>query len=103
MRPSSQRNARRGLISITARSKKSGSATRLPRNMSITGSFSRQSGRTRSQPAWRSLSSTIASPWIVARSNRSPLTAAGSVIESETFGFALMCSSLREKSTLDVR
>jgi hypothetical protein len=35
--------------------------------------------------------------------NRSTSTAAGSLIDSETLGFALMCSSLRENRTLEVR
>ena len=86
------------------RSKKSGSATRLPRKKSIIGSFLRHSGSTRSsQPEWRSESSTVASPWIVARRNGSTSTATGSLIEIETLGFALMCSSFFEKRMLEVR
>ena len=70
----------------------------------MAGSFTRHSGRTfLSHPECRSLSSTIASPWIVARRNRSTLTAFGSLMASETFGLALMCSSFLEKSTLEVR
>src|SRR5439155_1061035 len=86
--PSSHRKARRGTISITPRSKNSGRATRLPRKKSMAGSFFRQIGRTRSQPAWRSVSSTVASPWMVARRNRLTVTALGSLIDTETLGFA---------------
>jgi hypothetical protein len=45
---------------------------------------------------------TRASPWIVARSVAPP-TATGSVIDSDTFGFARMCSSFRLKRADDVR
>ena len=69
----------------------------------MAGSFFRQSGSTRSQPAWRSESSTSASPWIVARAIWPGSSAAGSVIESDTFGLALMCSSFLEKRMLEVR
>src|SRR5439155_22240248 len=94
VRPSSHRKARRGRISMIPRSKNRGSATRLPRKKSMAGSFFRHIGRTLvSHPEWRSASSTVASPWMVARLNRSTSTAMGSVIESETFGLALMCSS----------
>ena len=88
---------------MTARSKNSGSATRLPRKKSMAGSFFRHRGSTvRSHPEWRSSSSTTASPWIVARRNRSTLTATGSVMLTDTFGFALIRSSFLEKSTLEV-
>ena len=70
----------------------------------MAGSFFRHRGSTfRSHPECRSLSSTVASPWMVARRNRSTFTAVGSLIDSATLGFALTCSSLRENSTLDVR
>jgi len=62
VRPSRQRNARRGAIEMTARSKNKGSAKRWARKRSIAGSFSRQSGITRSHPWWTSRSSTSASP-----------------------------------------
>src|SRR5436305_2075042 len=44
--PTSHRNTRRGTISMMARSKNSGSATRLPRKKSMAGSFLRHIGRT---------------------------------------------------------
>src|SRR5438552_17642778 len=91
VRPSSHRKARRGRISMMPRSKNNGRATRLPRKKSMAGSFFRQMGRTRSQPACRSVSSTVASPWIVARRNLSTVTAVGSLMETETLGLALMC------------
>ncbi len=90
------------MISISARSKNSGSATRALRKATIAGSLASQIGSNRSQPPCGSSSITRASPWIVARSVRPP-TATGSVIERATFGFARMCSSLREKSVDDVR
>src|SRR5262249_14198158 len=48
--PPGQRNALRGSISMTARSQKSGRATRCATKASIAGSFCRQSGNRRSQP-----------------------------------------------------
>ena len=79
---------------MSARSKKSGSATRALRNETIAGSFADQIGSRRSQPPCGSSSMTLASPWIVARSVRPP-TEIGSVIDTETLAFAPMCSSLR--------
>jgi hypothetical protein len=81
------------VISITARSKKSGSATRIFRNESITGSFRRQ--RPRMSPShWLCGSSSMirAVPWIVARSGL-PFMATGSLSATATFGLRLMCSS----------
>ena len=68
----------------------------------MAGSFFRQMGRTRSQPECRSASSTVASPWIVALRKRSTLTAFGSLIDTETFGLPLMCSSFLENRMLEV-
>jgi hypothetical protein len=69
----------------------------------MAGSFFLHIGNTlRSQPECRSESSTVASPWMVARRNRSTLTALGSLMDTETRGFALTCSSFLEKSTLEV-
>src|SRR6476660_2681572 len=87
---------------MMARSQKRGSATRLDRKKSIPGSLARQSGRIFSHPACRSASSTVASPCTVARRNRSTSTATGSVIASDTFGFAFTCSSFRENRMLAV-
>ena len=86
---------------MSARSKKSGSATRALRKETIAGSFASQIGSSRSQPPCGSSSMTRASPWIVARSCRPP-TAIGSVIESDTLALPLMCSSFRLKSVDEV-
>ena len=87
---------------MSARSKKSGSATRAFRNATIAGSFASQSGQ---EPLPAAVRIVLDDPGVALDGGAVGLAAdaIGSVSESATCGFALMCSSLRLKRTDDVR
>ena len=90
------------MTSISDRSKNSGNATRCLEERDDRGLLRLPD---REQPLPAAVRVLLDDPGVAldrARSVRPP-TAIGSVIESDTLGFALMCSSFRENSTDDVR
>ena len=101
--PPGQCRTRTGVISMTTRSKNSGSPKRCLTSLAMAGSLARHSGSSRSQAVCgSSSSSTRPRPCTVARAKGCAGMPTGSDSATDTFGLARMWSSLREKSTAEV-
>jgi hypothetical protein len=101
--PSSQRKARRGWISIHAAFKEQGQRHPLAEEEVDGGFLLAPDGQ---DPFPAGVEVGIVHDGVALDGGPGEaidVTAFGSLMESETFGLALMCSSFRENRTLDVR